>query len=84
MRGTPEQINEILHKIDQALNELVALRMDEGAPFMVAWAMAYEFTDASLESEANTMDGVIVPPNQSRSASRGVFELGLDHFTRTS
>jgi hypothetical protein len=52
----------------------------DDSPFLLGWAVVYEFTTSNLDRGDQSAVSVIVPDTQSRATSRGVLELGVDRF----
>ncbi|MDF2578448.1 MAG: hypothetical protein K0S49_27 [Microbacterium sp.] len=74
------EIEQARSAVEEAIQRFVSLAATFDRPFMTGWAVAFEYTSADLDDEGNTADSVIVPTVQSRATSRGLFELGVDHF----
>lgn len=77
-------------EIEGAIYKVLAAReafhdgdLGDEAPFLTGWGVVYEFTSTGFEERNQTADGVIMASNaQSRATSRGLFELGVDHYRR--
>lgn len=76
-----QKLDEKRAELSKLLNEIAKLhsleREEDDEPFVVAWALAYEFTSVKLELESKAGRRVFVADNQMISTS-----LGLGHYLR--
>jgi len=83
--------NENRAAIEQAVYAEIQRRIDEGleegmdstgeTPMILAWVLSYEYVTGPMADDDSTGGGVIAASDsQSRSASRGVLELGVDRY----
>lgn len=81
---TPEQQRA---RIEEAIYAKIQSDQSEdpsetpGVPFLLGWAVVYEFTSGELDDRGQTGAGVILPLTQGRATSRGLFSFGSDKFT---
>lgn len=70
---------EIQRRIDEGLEE--GMDSTGETPMILAWAVSYEYVTGAMVEADSTAGGVIAMSNtKSRSASRGVLELGVDRY----
>lgn len=75
--------NEYRADVERAVYAKIAADAEpgDGVPFLLGWAVVFEFTTDSMEQDDQTAVGQMVASNtQSRATSRGLFELGVDRF----
>lgn len=86
---TPEEreeaISEGIDLIKAGTAMVASARSEDGEdPYVTGWALCYETTSVNLERDNATSDNVIVPDSQTRATSRGLLDLGRDHFLRAA
>ena len=72
----------VADKAVRAYVELRAAELDYPGAYVVGWSAFAEYTTIDFERDEQSGNMVIVPDMQAASMSRGLFEFGVDAFTR--
>ena len=78
-----ERQDAIRDEIGRLVSELTRLRNPEYQPIVIGWVLAYEWTSVELEQAERFGTGTAAPNQQSGAISRGLFELGAEHWSNT-
>ena len=76
-----ERQDAIRDDIGRLVGELTRLRNPDDDPIIVGWVVSYEWTSVNLEQADQYGTGTTAPREQSGALSRGLFELGAEHWS---
>lgn len=75
-----ERLDQIRDEIGRLIGEAIRLRNPDDDPITVGWTTSYEWTSVELEQTDRFGTGTLMPREQSGALTRGLFEIGADHF----